>query len=86
MVKINGSVQKLANVLRYFISYEFTFVTANTRNLWHAMSAADQRIFNFDMSSLRWQECLARVAVGLKKFLMKEGPETIPHARMLWNR
>lgn len=85
MVKVYNSIHRLVEVSRYFVAYEFTFVTANTRILWHAMSAEDQRIFNFDMASLKWKEYSIRVAMGLKKFLMKEDPGTTTQMKMWWN-
>ncbi|XP_061397100.1 fatty acyl-CoA reductase wat-like, partial [Musca vetustissima] len=80
VLKINEKVFRLTQVLSYFIDKDFTFATANTRQLWQSMSAEDRKMFNFDMVSLSWNDYLRSYAEGLRLFIAKEGPETIPTA------
>ncbi|XP_073817824.1 fatty acyl-CoA reductase wat-like [Musca autumnalis] len=81
VVKLNQKISRLTDSLRYFLAYDFTFDTANTRHLWKSMSSEDKKLFNFDMMSLQWNVYLQNNAKGLRRFAAKEEPSTIPAAR-----
>ncbi|XP_059219207.1 fatty acyl-CoA reductase wat-like [Stomoxys calcitrans] len=86
MVKINRKMLLLADVLHYFISHDFVFDNSNTKKLWQAMSPEDRKTYNFDMSTLNWQDYMSMVVMGLRKYLAKETSETLPKAKKLWIR
>ncbi|XP_073817826.1 fatty acyl-CoA reductase wat-like [Musca autumnalis] len=81
LVKLNRRISRLTDALRYFLTYDFTFDTMNTRHLWESMSFEDKKLFNFDMISLEWNEYFQNNTKGLRLFVAKEEPATIPAAR-----
>ncbi|XP_005180106.1 fatty acyl-CoA reductase wat [Musca domestica] len=83
MTKAYKKIHKQCNLLRYFLQNNFTFDTTNTQNLWKIMTVDDRRIYNFDMVALDWSKYFYNSLFGLRRFLAKEDPSTIPQAKKL---
>lgn len=81
ILKVNEKIARLTDAAAHFITHDFTFATTNTRHLWQSMSPEDRKLFDFDMTSVDWNEYLLRFAKGLREFIGKEEPETIPAAK-----
>lgn len=86
MMKLYRSIHKLTGVMEYFIVTEFTFTMDNTKSLWNSLSTRDKDIFNFDIRSINWKEYIQFSLTGMRIYLGREGPETIPRARLLYKR
>lgn len=51
------------------------------QNLWSKLDSRDKEIYYFDMEDVDWSEFLKRSMEGIRLYLMKEDPKTIPAAR-----
>lgn len=83
MTKAYKKIHKQCALLRYFLDNQFTFDTTNAKQLWKSMSPEDQKLFKFDMSSLDWSNYFYNSLFGLRRFLAKDEPDTIPKAKKL---
>jgi len=45
------------------------------------MSAEDRRTFNFDVRQIDWQSYVEDYCLGIRRYILKEGDDTIPAAR-----
>ncbi|XP_061397102.1 fatty acyl-CoA reductase wat-like [Musca vetustissima] len=86
MVRLNRKITRLTAALKHFINNDFTYETTNTRHLWKSLSLEDQKIFNFDMASLKWNDYLLRYANGLRLYIAKENEKSISSAKRTLNR
>ncbi|CAD6995095.1 unnamed protein product [Ceratitis capitata] len=86
MVKTYRKIHKQTAVLDYFVEHKFTFTMENTLKLWHSLSGADQSLFNFNMLAINWPEYFYNSLLGLRCYMGREQPETIPKAKQLWSR
>lgn len=50
------------------------------------MSEKDKEIFYFDMEEVDWDELLKNNFYGLRTYMMKESPKTIPESRQRLQR
>lgn len=80
MMPIYKKINKFSEVLSYFTTRNFTFYNDNVQNLWRVLSPQDKEMFPFDLSSLDWDEYFYYYVRGVRKYLMKEDPSTIPQA------
>lgn len=86
MIKTYQKLHKQIAVLDYFVEHKFTFTMENTTKLWHSLSLADQKMFNFNIREINWAEYFRNSLMGVRCFMGKEQPETIPKAKQLMNR
>ena len=49
--------------------------------MFDSLEEEDKKKFNFDHQSFKWEEVVDSNLVGIRKFLMKEEPETMPKAQ-----
>lgn len=70
-------------MLDFFVMNEWIFSSENVSNLWDELSFTDKKLFNFNMKDLDWDECLLRNLLGLRLYLVKEDPSTIPQGKAL---
>lgn len=81
LISIYKKLHKAIAVLEYFSTREWKFHSNNSRILMEKMSPEDRENFNFDISSLDWEEYLKNYVVGTRRYLFKEDDSTIPEAR-----
>ncbi|KAL9893884.1 fatty acyl-CoA reductase wat-like isoform X1 [Glossina fuscipes] len=86
MTRTYQKIHKTSSYLRYFTENSWTFDTSNTKYLWSLMNSQDQRLYNFDMVSFDWSQYAVNSLVGMRKYLAKEEPDTIPKAKKLMRR
>ncbi|XP_075162295.1 fatty acyl-CoA reductase wat-like [Haematobia irritans] len=86
MVKIHKKTYNLAEIIRHFVINNFTFGISNTRKLWHAMSVSDQSLYNFNMRTFDWEPYIQKQVLGLRHFIAKDSPESIPQAKQRLKR
>jgi len=80
MVKLYRKIQTQTEALQYFVSKNWTFSIDSTTQLWESLSEKDQRLFDFDMSSIDWSLFFCNHVKGARRFLGKEDPSTLPVA------
>ncbi len=73
-------LHKLGDVLSYFSTQEWKMTNTNVLLLWQRLSKKDREIFDFDMNAIDWNQYYYIHCLGIRKFILKEKPETIPVA------
>ncbi|KAG5673693.1 hypothetical protein PVAND_003716 [Polypedilum vanderplanki] len=73
-------IHKLCNVLSYFTNRVWSFKNHNVENLWRKLDIKDKELFFFDMNDIEWPMFFVESIYGIRTYLMKEDPKTIPEA------
>ncbi|KAF2895082.1 hypothetical protein ILUMI_11094 [Ignelater luminosus] len=81
MVKMYGKIEKLLDVLGYFMRREWVFRNNNTQELWKMLNDEDKKLFEFDMSLLDWDMFFYTYVRGVRVYLVKDPLNTIAEAR-----
>uniref|UniRef100_A0A0A1XFL8 Fatty acyl-CoA reductase n=2 Tax=Zeugodacus cucurbitae TaxID=28588 RepID=A0A0A1XFL8_ZEUCU len=87
MLKIYRKIHKFCSVMEYFSSNDFKFDNDNVRTLSSKLEGADKQLFGFDMRHLDWKELFRVSLVGLRLYVVKDDPRSVPesikrHARL----
>ncbi|KAJ2943414.1 hypothetical protein O0L34_g12223 [Tuta absoluta] len=72
-VKLYSKAAKLQRVLSYFTCNDWRFVDENAIALFRKMTKEDQILFNFDIASIKWREQIILWAIGVRKYIVKDG-------------
>jgi fatty acyl-CoA reductase len=80
MLRMYTKIHKFQDVIHHFNVTPFQLNDANTRRLWSKMNMADREMFNFDMVALDWDDYVRVAMMGVRKYLLKDDPKTIPAA------
>ncbi|CAD6995096.1 unnamed protein product, partial [Ceratitis capitata] len=86
LTKLYRSIHRQTGAMEYFIITEFKFTMDNTKALWNSLSAKDKEIFNFDLRLINWKEYLQYSLWGMRLYLGREGPDTLPRAQIMHRR
>ncbi|XP_012270559.1 putative fatty acyl-CoA reductase CG5065 [Orussus abietinus] len=81
MVRIQGKLDKAARCLEYFSTQQWNFRDDNVRRLGEQLSPEDRQTFMFDVKQIDWPSYLENYILGIRQFILKENPETLPIAR-----
>lgn len=88
LVKISSLMQKSQKALEPFTTNSWDWTHGNMDKLWEELSQEDREIFPFDLRELDWSNFLETYVQGIRKYLFKEDPSTIPasrrHLNFLW--
>lgn len=80
MKQIYKKVHKYVQLMSYFSNGEWKFTNNNTRELWLKLSNNDKKLFFFDMKQLEWRRLISSSLYGLRTYVAKDDPNTIPMA------
>lgn len=69
------------NALEYFTTNEWTFKNENFKQLMQSLDKKDFVKFSMDIQSINWCEYIENYVLGVRKYLLKEEPRTLPKAR-----
>ncbi|XP_075988610.1 fatty acyl-CoA reductase wat-like [Anticarsia gemmatalis] len=72
-VDVYRKIDKLADVYHYFLTNEWYFKDDNIQAMLKRLSPADKAIFNCDLMTIDLQEYVRIWAVGLRRFIIKDG-------------
>lgn len=86
MLQVYKKIHRFCDVIYYFTNGHWYFTNNNVQNLWKKLSPQDQEIFFFNMGDLNWSEVINLSMFGIRTYLMKEDPSTIPTALKRYNR
>ncbi|CAF4887390.1 unnamed protein product [Pieris macdunnoughi] len=86
MLKVYKKIHKFSSVICYFSTKEISFCNRRTRELWDQTTDLDKQIFPFSMKQVDWEEYFDEYLAGIRRYLFKEGDETLPQARIKWKR
>lgn len=81
MTKTYKKIHSQCAMLRYFLAFDFTFDMTNCYNLWDSMSPKDQKLYNFDMANLVWSKYFYDNISGMRRFVAKQDPASIPEGK-----
>lgn len=86
MIKIQNKLDKAVGCLEYFTTHQWRFTDDNVRDLLTHMSATDRNTFQFDVTHIDWDAYFERYILGLRAFLCKQNPKTLPSCRKKMTR
>ena len=86
MMQIYKKIHKFCEVIYYFTTCRWYFTNHNTQELWNKLTPEDQQMFFFNMAEINWSEVINLSMFGIRTYLMKEDPSTIPLALKRTNR
>jgi len=81
LVKVSNMLQKSTKALEPFTSNSWNWSNKNVIKLEKELTEEDRTVFGFDIRHLDWKEYLETYAQGIRKFLFKEDPSTIPSSK-----
>lgn len=80
ILQVYKKIHKFCDILGYFTTHQWRFHNKNVQQLWRRLDAGDREMFFFDMGALNWSEVINLSIYGIRTYLMKEDPATIPAA------
>lgn len=81
MVKVQDKLAKAVECLEYFTTHQWHFRNDNVRNLLTHLSPQDRTSFQFDVSTIQWEEYVERYVLGFRQFLFKQSPSSLEASR-----
>merc|ERR1711915_335554 len=86
MVNMVGKIHAAQKVTEYYLAREWHWETDNVEKLHKELSDADRKIFNFDLTTLNWEEYIGDYVKGTRKYIFKENEDTLEEARTHANK
>lgn len=81
MVRLQTKLYKASKCLQYFSTNQWNFRDDNVRRLAEQLSPEDRETFMFDVRNIDWPSYLEHYILGIRQFILKESPDTLPAAR-----
>jgi len=81
LVKISTLMQKSTKALEPFTTNSWKWEHSNMDKLWEVMNEEDRQIFGFDIRELDWLQYIETYVQGIRQYLFKEDPSTLPASR-----
>ncbi|CAB3233823.1 unnamed protein product [Arctia plantaginis] len=86
MVRVQNKLEKAAACLEYFTTRQWAFADDNVQALCTSLSPEDRRTFDFNVRNIDWDAYIESYVLGIRRFLFKESPDTLPKSRSVLNR
>lgn len=86
MAQVYQKVHRSIDGLEYFTTNEWSFRNANFLALTEKISQHDRDTFYCDVRRIHWPSYIETFILGVRKFLLKEDPSTLPKARIKLER
>lgn len=81
-MKVTKRFEKAAKVGQFFTINEWKFQVDNMRDLAKNVKVAnDANNFNVDISTLDWDSYMHQYMLGIRKYVLKDNPDTLSEAR-----
>ena len=80
MLKIYRKIHKFCALMEYFSANDFKFDNDNVRALCGKLESTDKQLFAFDMRNLNWTELFQLSLLGVRQYVVKDDPSTIPES------
>ncbi|XP_073992544.1 putative fatty acyl-CoA reductase CG5065 isoform X2 [Rhodnius prolixus] len=81
MVRIQSKIIRAMNIIEFFTTRDFIFTNENTMELINHLKPVDQIEFDFDVRKINWHTYIKSYVVGMRNYILKEDPSTLPEAR-----
>nr|CAD7396383.1 unnamed protein product [Timema poppensis] len=82
--KVYRKIHRLSGVLTYFCTRNWDFSDDNVQKLWKNLGPEDKKLFDFDISSLDWNQYIYNYVRGCRVHLLKDDLSTVPEAKIRW--
>ncbi|KAF9810377.1 hypothetical protein SFRURICE_008633 [Spodoptera frugiperda] len=86
MVRVQNKLEKAAACLEYFTTRQWAFADDNVQALCASLSPDDRRTFDFNVRNIDWDAYIESYVLGIRRFLFKESPDTLPKSRAVLRR
>ncbi|XP_052132665.1 putative fatty acyl-CoA reductase CG5065 isoform X1 [Frankliniella occidentalis] len=87
MVKIAQRFKAAAKTGEFFSLHEWDFESSNMKALMKDMDCVtDRETFDVDVSHMEWKPYVADYMMGIRKYVLKDGAESLPAARSKLNK
>lgn len=86
MVKVQNKLSKAVCCLEYFTTHQWHFTDDNVQELITHMNQLDRDNFQFDVRQIVWDKYFEKYIFGLRAFLCKQNPKTLPNSRRKMSR
>lgn len=86
LLKMYKKIHKFTDVLNYFTIKQWNFKNDRVNELMNSLDDRDKEIFFCDIKKLSWDEFFKTYIQGIRIYLMKDPIETLPEARIKWQR
>jgi fatty acyl-CoA reductase len=80
MMKTYEKLHKFTEVISYFCTRQWKFSNQNVQKMWNKLSEEDRKIFDFNIRNLNWDKYLGEGLMGVRTFVLKDNPKTLPEA------
>ncbi|XP_077561266.1 putative fatty acyl-CoA reductase CG5065 isoform X2 [Haemaphysalis longicornis] len=74
-------IHRAMGILEFFVTHEWTFGIDNLRLLMGRLEGPDRETFDFDIRAIDWVPYMEQYILGVRRYVLKEDPSTIPAAR-----
>nr|CAD7424357.1 unnamed protein product [Timema monikensis] len=81
MASIQNKLSTAAVCLHYFTTQQWIFNDDKVRQLSSLLSVEDKKCFSFDVREIDWPTYIESYILGMRQFLFKEKPSSLPTAR-----
>jgi fatty acyl-CoA reductase len=81
LAQVYQKVHRTINALEYFTTNEWTYRNSNQLSLTEEANEHDKERFYSDVRRIHWPTYMETYILGVRKFLLKEDPSTLPEAR-----
>ncbi|XP_023287990.1 putative fatty acyl-CoA reductase CG5065 isoform X2 [Orussus abietinus] len=82
MMKISKRFERAAKTGEFFAINEWEFHAENMKDLAkNVQASSDASRFNVDITSLDWDSYVHQYMLGIRKYILKDGPDTLSRAR-----
>ncbi|XP_043803695.1 fatty acyl-CoA reductase wat-like [Apis laboriosa] len=86
MLKVYKKIHKFMSVINYFTVKEWKFANDNVKVLINKLSEEDRENFACDITQVDWDHYFRTYVRGLRIYLIKDSLDTLPQARIKWQR
>nr|CAD7398553.1 unnamed protein product [Timema cristinae] len=77
-LKLYRKIDKYMLSMKYFTTFNWNFDNRKCMSLYQSLALEDKEIFYFDSNAYDWRDYLRSCINGLRIYLFKESPDTIP--------
>lgn len=81
LCRLIQKMHKGIDMLEYFGNHEWQWSNDNVLALDSELNEADSKLFNFRLHDLNWEDFVRHYYLGVRQFVLKYKPETIPACR-----
>ncbi|XP_043675011.1 uncharacterized protein LOC122632366 [Vespula pensylvanica] len=86
LLKIYNKIHKFMDVLSHFSTTEWKFTNERLNELTRKLTSEDRKLFFCDMKEIVWDTYFQSYLRGIRIYILKDPIETVPQARIKWQR